>query len=270
MVHAAEISGSLSDGLERVADYLERTRELRDKVVSALIYPIILAVVAGLSVAILLLFVVPQFRSVFEEMGSALPLATRVVLSVSDFFATWGWLALIVAIGAGIWMRHIWAREETRRRLDRIVLSIPIINDLVRNFETAKLARTLGTMLRNGVPLLTGLSVAENTLSNHVMSDAVSAASVNLREGGNLSGTFLESGQFPSLAIQMIKVGEETGHLDRMMLKVCDVYDREVDLATRRVLALLEPAMIVTLGVLIAGIIMSILVGIISINDLPL
>ena len=112
--------------------------------------------------------------------------------------------------------------------------------------------------------------MAENTLSNHVMSDAVSAASVNLREGGNLSGTFLESGQFPSLAIQMIKVGEETGHLDRMMLKVCDVYDREVDLATRRVLALLEPAMIVTLGVLIAGIIMSILVGIISINDLPL
>lgn len=269
MVRAAEVSGTLGEGLEQLVEYLERSRELREKIISALIYPSILLFVAGLSVVILLTLVVPQFRSIFEDMGSALPLATRFVLATSDFLAGFWWLGLLIGIGLIVVARKVWTDPLRRQQLDTAVLRAPLIGPLVSASETAKFSRSLGTLLLNGVPVLQSLEIGRDTLSNRTMATAVTAAAECLKGGGQLSTTLEEASVLPGLAIQMIRVGEESGNLDRMMLRIAKIYDGEVALKVQRMLALLEPTLIIGLGVLIAGIIMSILVGIISINDLP-
>ena len=269
MVRGGEISGTLSESLERMLEYLERSRALREKIVSALIYPSILLLVAGLSVVILLTLVVPQFRPIFEEMGAALPLATRLVLAVSDFFAGYWWLVLLLIAAAGAAGVRFLSTQERRYQLDVLMLRLPLIGPLIRTHQTSMFSRSLGTLLQSGVPILQSLDIANSTLTNRAMAAAVDAAASSLKEGGELSDTLLEATVFPGLAIQMIKVGEETGSLDKTMLRIAKVYDDEVEITVQRLLAMLEPVMIVGLGVIIAGIIMSILVGIISINDLP-
>jgi general secretion pathway protein F len=269
MIRAAEAGGMLGDGLARLTSYLERARMLRDKVRSALIYPAILACVAGLSVIILLVYVVPQFRPIFEEMGSALPVPTRITLAVSDFFAAWGWLVALAIGLAVILVRKLWSRADFRARVDGVLLRLSRVGTLIQAIETARFSRSLGTLLQNGVPLLTGLPIARDTMMNSKMASAVSDATEELREGGNLSRALQKAGVFPSLAIQLLMVGEESGTVDKMMLRMSDSFDREVETSIQRLLMLLEPALIVGLGIVIAGIIMSVLVGIISINELP-
>jgi general secretion pathway protein F len=269
MIRAAEASGTLGEGLTRLTGYLERARMLRDKVRSALIYPGILACVAGLSVIILLVYVVPQFRPIFDEMGSSLPLATRVTLAISDFFAAWGWLVAAALGLSAIVIRRLWMQSEFRRRVDGVSLRLGRVGVLIQAVDTARFSRSLGTLLQNGVPLLSGLPIARDTMANSEMARAVSDATEDLREGGDLSAALQKSGVFPSLAIQMLMVGEESGTVDAMMLRMSDAFDREVETSIQRLLMLLEPALIVGLGIVIAGIIMSVLIGIISINDLP-
>lgn len=269
MIRAAEASGMLGDGLTRLTGYLERARVLRDKVRSALIYPAILAGVAGLSVIILLVYVVPQFRPIFDEMGSSLPVPTRVTLAISDFFAAWGWLVAAALGTVAVVVRKLWVRADFRRRVDGVLLRLPRIGSLIQAIDTARFSRSLGTLLQNGVPLLTGLPIAQDTMVNSGMAKAVSDATEDLREGGDLSRALQKADVFPSLAIQMLMVGEESGTVDKMMLQMSDAFDREVETSIQRLLMLLEPALIVGLGIVIAGIIMSVLVGIISINDLP-
>ena len=270
MIRGGEISGTLSESLERMLDYLERSRALREKIVSALIYPVILLLVAGLSVVILLTLVVPQFRPIFEEMGSALPLATRFVLTVSDFLAQYWWLCL-ASIGVVVLIaQRALQVPERRHQLDAVVLRLPLVGRMLQAHETARFSRSLGTLLQSGVPILQSLDIARDTLTNRVIGEAVGEAATSLKEGGDLSDTLIKAAVFPGLAIQMIKVGEETGNMSGMMLRVSDVYDEEVSINVQRMLAMLEPILIVGLGVIIAGIIMSILVGIISINDLPI
>ena len=269
MIRAAEASGTLGDGLTRLTGYLERARMLRDKVRSALIYPSILASVAGLSVIILLVYVVPQFRPIFDEMGSSLPVATRVTLAISDFFAAWGWVVAIAVGASALAIRKLWARPDFRRRVDGVLLRLHRVGTLIQAVDTARFSRSLGTLLQNGVPLLMGLPIARDTMTNSEMAQAVSDAVEDLREGGDLSKALQRADVFPSLAIQMLMVGEESGTVDKMMLRMSDTFDREVEASIQRLLMLLEPALIVGLGIVIAGIIMSVLIGIISINDLP-
>ena len=269
MIRAAEVSGTLAEGLEQLLEYLERSREMREKVVSALIYPSILLFVAALSVIILMTLVVPQFRPIFEDMGSALPVATRVVLGVSDFVAAFWWAGLLLVIATIAGARYWLADTQHRHRLDAFVLQAPLLGPLISAHETARFSRSLGTLLKNGVPVLQSLEIGRDTLTNRVMATSVSAAADSLKEGGDLSTTLEEAAILPALAIQMIKVGEESGNLDRMMLRIARVYDGEVAIKVQRMLAMLEPLLIIGLGILIAGIIMSILVGVISINDLP-
>jgi general secretion pathway protein F len=259
----------LPEGLERLLDYLERSRELREKITSALIYPSILLVVAGLSVVILLTLVVPQFRPIFEEMGSALPLATRFVLVISDFIGGYWWLAVLLIVVAVLGGKRWLADATNRFRLDGWLLRLPLVGELISASETAKFSRSLGTLLRNGVPVLQSLEIGRDTLTNRAMAESVATAAGSLKEGGDLSATLEGRGVLPKLAIQMIRVGEESGNLDKMMLRIAKVYDNEVALKVQRLLAVLEPVLIIGLGILIAGIIMSILVGVISINDLP-
>lgn len=268
LVRAGELGGAMETTLERLADYLERSKELRDTVVTALIYPLLLLIMSMASLLVLLTFVVPQFKEMFDSAGKELPLPTQIVIGVAEGLRDYGWVGALLVLAALAWLRWQWLEPTRRLRFDRRLLGIPGIGDLIRRVEVANLARTLATLLSNGVPLLGALSVARETLNNRVMVQAVGVATENLRQGGAMTTALIESGAFPEMALHMVKLGEESGHLGEMLERVATTYDKEVRVAIQRLLALLEPALIIGLGILIAGIIVSILMAILSVNDL--
>lgn len=268
MIRAGEAGGALETVLKRLSEFLERSQALRETVASALIYPLILLTVSALSVIILLTFVVPQFQRLFADAGKALPLATQIVIAVGDGFRHYWWAGAIVILLAASAMRRQLRQPESRLLWDRRFLRLPLFGDLIAKVETARLSRTLGTLLGNGVSLLNALTIVRETLSNQVLAGALGEVAEHVKTGRGLADPLLEAGDFPKLAVQMVRVGEETGQLQEMLLQVADTYDGEVQTAIKRLLTLLEPAMILGLGVIVAGIIMSILVAILSLNDL--
>ncbi len=268
MIRAGEAGGALETVLKRLTEFLERSQALRETVTSALIYPVILLSVAALSVIILLTFVVPQFQRLFADAGKALPLATQIVIAVGDGFRHYWWAGLIVIVLIIMVVRQRLNQPEQRLRWDRWLLRLPLFGDLIAKVETARLSRTLGTLLGNGVSLLNALAIVRETLSNQLLADGLGEVVEHVKTGRGLAEPLAETGHFPKLAVQMIRVGEETGQLQEMLLQVADTYDGEVQTAVKRLLTLLEPALILILGVIIAGIIMSILVAILSLNQL--
>lgn len=268
MVKAGEAGGALDQVLERLADYLERTAELRQTVVSALIYPSILLFVAGMSVILLLVFVVPQFTVLFEDMGAALPLPTRIVVATGDLFRNYWWAMLcvlaLIALALERWLQD----EAVRSRLDARVLRLPLFGDLIWKMETARLAHTLSTLLKNGLPLLSALTLAKEVVSNRKVSVLLDEAGEELKHGRGLAGPLARLEALPDLALQMIRVGEESGALDAMLAKVATIYDRETRNSVQSMLSLLEPVLIIGLGVVVAGIIISILMAILGANEL--
>ncbi|MFO1422749.1 MAG: type II secretion system F family protein [Candidatus Competibacteraceae bacterium] len=268
MIRAGEAGGALEAVLKRLTEFLERSRALRETVTSALIYPAILLSVAALSVIILLTFVVPQFQRLFADAGKTLPLATQIVIAVGDGFRHYWWVGVILIGLIVMVIRQQLSRPESRLRWDRGFLRLPLFGDLIAKVETARLSRTLGTLLGNGVSLLNALTIVRETLSNQVLVAALGEVAEHVKTGRGLADPLLESEVFPKLAVQMIRVGEETGQLQEMLLQVAETYDGEVQTAIKRMLTLLEPALILGLGVIIAGIIMSILVAILSLNEL--
>ena len=268
MIRAGEAGGALEVVLKRLTEFLERSQALRETVTSALIYPLILLSVSALSVIVLLTFVVPQFQRLFADAGKALPLATQIVIAVGDGFRHYWWAGGVAILLLTAAMRQQLSQPESRIRWDRWFLRLPLFGDLIAKVETARLSRTLGTLLGNGVSLLNALTIVRETLSNRVLAGALGEVAEHVKTGRGLADPLLESGDFPKLAVQMVRVGEETGQLQEMLLQVADTYDAEVQTAVKRMLTLLEPAMILGLGVIIAGIIMSILVAILSLNDL--
>ena len=270
MVKAGEVGGALGNVLMRLADHMERSKELRDSVVSALIYPVILFTVAVASVLILVIFVVPQFRQIFDQSGKALPFATDVVLTIGIFMRhNWPILFAGLALAGWLFMRSL-ANPVSRAKWDVKFLRWPVMGKLIAKMEMARFARSLATLLQNGVPLLAALSILKDTLGNAVFRDAVELVARDLKEGRGMAKPMNEANVFPKLAVQMIAVGEETGKLDEMLFQVADVYDREVAAAVKRALALIEPVMIIGLALLIGGIIMSLLVAMFDLMDLPL
>lgn len=268
MVRAGEASGALESVLERLADYLERVQALRASVMTALIYPAILVVMAIASLLALLTFVVPQFQEMFQSAGKELPLPTQIVMALAAGIRDYGFGILIVGLG-GIWLVSKWlARPKARYRFHRWLLKLPLLGELLLKLDVARLAQTLATLLEAGVPLLAALGIAKETLSNLVLSEAVAQAGVRLKEGGEMSLALEEAGYFPILVLQMIKLGEETGRLPQMLAKMAEIYAAEVRISVQRLLTLLEPALIVGLGAAIAAIIMSILVAVVSVNEL--
>ncbi|MBE2293433.1 MAG: type II secretion system F family protein [Phycisphaerales bacterium] len=268
MIRAGEAGGALDTVLKRLSEFLERSRALRETVSSALIYPIILLSVSALAVIILLTFVVPQFQRLFADAGKALPLATQIVIAAGNGFRYYWWVGLILILLLVTIMRQQLGQPESRARWDDRFLRLPLFGDLIAKVETARLSRTLGTLLGNGVSLLSALTIVRETLSNQVLANALGEVAEHVKTGRGLADPLLEAGRFPKLAVQMIRVGEETGQLQEMLLQVADTYDDEVQTAVKRMLTLLEPALILGLGVVIAGIIMSILVAILSLNEL--
>ncbi len=270
MVKAGEAGGSLGNVLLRLADYMERAAALKEGVVSALVYPVILLVVAVASVLILVIFVVPQFKQIFDQSGKALPFATDVVLTTGIFLRQ-NWPLVLAGLVASVWLfSRSFSKPENRARWDARFLGWPVAGNLIAKVEMARFSRSLGTLLQNGVPLLTGLAILKDTLGNAVFRNAVEIISRDLKEGRGMAKPMMEANVFPKLAVQMIGVGEETGKLDEMLYQVADVYDREVAAAVKRALALIEPVMIVGLALLIGGIIMSLLVAMFALMDIPL
>ncbi|HPF57776.1 MAG TPA: type II secretion system inner membrane protein GspF [Candidatus Competibacteraceae bacterium] len=268
MIRAGEAGGALEVVLKRLTEFLERSQALRETVTSALIYPIILLTVSALSVIILLTFVVPQFQRLFADAGKALPLATQIVIAVGDGFRHYWWAGAILIILGIMALRQQLSQPENRTRWDRWLLRLPLFGDLIAKVETARLSRTLGTLLGNGVSLLNALTIVRETLSNQVMAAALGEVAEHVKTGRGLAEPLQDTENFPKLAVQMIRVGEETGQLQEMLIQIADTYDGEVQTAVKRLLTLLEPVMILGLGVIIAGIIMSILVAILSLNEL--
>lgn len=260
MVRAGEAGGSLHDTLQRLADYLERSRALKARVVNALIYPAILLVVVGLAMLFLLGYVVPQFSQMYESLDVTLPWFTRIVLAIGQFVAGW-WLALVVIPAALV----LWAerkRRDTafRDRFDAWILQRRLIGPLLARLETARLARTLGTLLRNGVPLLGALGIAGKVLGNRALAADVQGAADAVKNGRALSASLGAGKRFPRLALQMIQVGEESGALDTMLLKTADTFEAQTAQALDRMLAALVPAVTLVLAAVVGAVIIAVLV----------
>ena len=270
MIRAGEAGGALEVVLQRLNEFMERSRDLRDTVKSALIYPAILVGVAVLSVVVLLMWVVPQFSQMFEESGKALPMPTQIVIAAGDFFRNYWWAMAAAVVGVYAWFTRQMQVSASRYRWDKRLLAMPLVGDLVGKLEVARFSRTLGTLLGNGVTLLTALSIVKETLNNAVMSEGLGAVASQLKEGKGLGKPLMETGLFPKLAVHLVMVGEETGKLQEMLIRVADIYDREVHTTVKRMLSLMEPILILGLGLVIGGIIMSILVAVLSVNDLAL
>ena len=268
MVRSGEASGQLSEVLDRLVEYLENAKTNRDTVISALIYPAILAVVSVLSIVVMLGFVVPQFETLFEDMGDALPPLTQMVITGADFIKTYGWAMLIVLVGLGIYLRSWAGTEQGRISLHRRLLKMPLAGGIIFEFEVSKFARTVGTLIGNGVSLLKAISIAINTVDNQVIKDALGVLPPAVKAGKRMSVALEETKMFTPMVIQMIRVGEESGSLDQMMLELAKVFDDHVQSGVKRGLALLEPVLILGMGFIIAVIIIAILMGILSVNDL--
>jgi len=268
IVRAGEAGGALATVLTRLADTMERNKELRETVKSALIYPIILIGVAVASVMILLIYVVPQFQQTFSQAGKALPLPTEVVIFVGTFLKKWWWALIAFAVLVVIFVRRKLGEPRFRSRYDARMLKLPLLGDLVAKIEVARFSRTLATLLGNGVTLLSALSIVKETMGNLVLATSLDGVTARLREGKGFGRPLLDTGQWPRLATQMILVGEESGRLEEMLGRVADVYDREVQVSVKRFLAILEPALILGLAVLIGGIVFSILLGVMGMSEL--
>ena len=268
MVRAGEASGQLSAVLDRLVEYLESAKTTRDSVVSALIYPAILLVVSVLSIVLMLGFVVPQFETLFEDMGEALPLLTRMVVDAAGFIKVYGWLLVVLVVGVVFFLRRWAATEEGMTSLHQRMLKIPVAGGIIFEFEVSKFARTVGTLLGNGVSLLKAISIAIDTVNNRIIKDALQVLPPAVKAGKRMSTALADTDMFTPMVIQMIRVGEESGSLDQMMLELAKVFDGKVQSGIKRGLALLEPVLILGMGFFIAVIIIAILMGILSVNDL--
>lgn len=268
MVRSGEASGQISAVLDRLVEHMERQRALRDSVISATIYPAILLGVAVLSLIAMLGFVVPQFEKLFTDMGDALPLPTRVVMVVGQAFTQYG-LVLGVLVVGGVLLALRWLRSPVGRGWWQArLLRLPLVGRLALKYQLTLFSRSLGTLLGNGVPMLTALHIATETVGNTVLQQALSRVAPIVKEGGKVVQAISATGIFEPLAINLIRVGEETGRVGQMMLELSNILNREVETGIKRLLTLVEPVLILVLGVLIAAIIVSILLGILSINDL--
>jgi general secretion pathway protein F len=268
MVRAGEIGGSLDQTLARMAEYLERAKELKDSVVSALIYPALLVIMAVAAIVLLMVFVIPQFSQMFEDFGTELPLSTQLVVGVGTVLQSYWWglvLALMIVV---IWFRSQMSKPASRLAWDQRFLRLKFIGDAIAKVEMARLSRTTGTLLVNGVPLLSALSIAKNVITNTVLKADVERAAKQVKTGVPLARALSQEGSFPRLALQMINVGEETGKLDEMLLRVANTYDREVRTTIDRLMALLVPVLTLLMACLIGFIVMSILLPMLSINEM--
>src|SRR5881296_3483635 len=270
MVRAGEKGGVLEVTLRRLAEFLEARAAFNEAVVSALIYPAVITAVGGAAVVFLLTFVIPRFATIFSDLKQAIPLPTQILMAVSSTLREYWWVGAVLVF-AGIFAWRVWTRSpEGRLQWDRTLLGMPHVGSLVMKIEAARFARTLGTMLKSGVPVLGALAVVGDMMTNQVVGRAVDRLGETVKRGGTLASGLAEHANFPPLAVHMVRVGEETGRLEEMLLKTAETFETDVRTELKRLIGLLEPAIILLMGVLVAFIVVAMLMAIFSINEIPL
>jgi len=269
MIRAGEAGGVIDPILKRLAEYLESVRETRDFIISALIYPIILTLVGAALVVVMLVWVIPKFAIIFEDMGQTLPLPTQILMSTSQGIVSYWWLILAFVTCGIFWWKRLVHTEEGRFKWDKMKFRIKPLRRFIQKTEVVRLSKTLGTLIQSGVPILEALNIVKETMGNTVFANAITDVRNKMKEGESIAKPLKESGVFPPLSIHMITVGEETGKLDEMLLKVSDNYEREVKNSIKRMISLLEPLLILIMGVVVGFIVFSMLIAIFSVNEIP-
>ncbi len=257
MVAAGEAGGILDTILQRLAQYIEKSVKLNSQVKSAMIYPVGVISIAVIVVMIILWKVIPVFASLFEGLGAELPMPTRIVIAMSDFIADFWWLIGGLGFFGTIAIKRYHGTYKGKRVLDRLLLRMPIVGGLMRKIAVARFCRTLATLTASGVPILDGLQITARTAGNSIIEDAIMATRKSVEEGKTISEPLSDTGVFPTMVVQMIAVGEQTGALDAMLSKIADFYEDEVDTAVAGLMKLLEPVLIAFLGVAIGGIVIA-------------
>jgi len=268
MIRAGEMGGTLETSLLRLSEYLKSSKELRDSVVSAMIYPAILMVLAVGSLFILLAKVVPKFKPLFEDAGIELPLITQIVFAAAAVVQSFWWVLVLLTIVVVVLFKQKLKEPEFRYNWDQRILNLPLFGELTTRVETAKFTRTLGTLVESGVPLLTGLSVAKKVINNTVILKAVTEATEKVKHGAPLSDALAKEKAFPKLAQQLLSVGEETGKLDEMLVRASDTYDGEVKNTIERMLSVMVPVLVLILAGFIFTIVFAILMPMMNMSEL--
>ncbi|HBH60852.1 MAG TPA: type II secretion system protein GspF [Nitrospiraceae bacterium] len=270
MIKAGEAGGFIEDSISRMATYLENSQGLKEDVRSALIYPALLSFVGGTAVILLLTFVVPQFTKIFADMGGALPLPTVILLAISNSLVHYWWLYLAFFAAVYYFARRYLRSPKGRRYWDQMKFRLPVFGKLYKEAAVSRFARTLGTLLASGVPILNAFQIVKGTLGSEKISEIIASVRESTRKGRGISEPLKNSDIFPPLAVHMVTVGEETGKLDEMLIKIADRFDIEVRTTVKRLLSLLEPVLILIMGIVVGFIVVSMLLAIFSINELPL
>jgi len=267
MVKAGEVGGMLEIVLQRIAQFMERREALKRRVKSAMIYPIAVLIIASAIVMFLLIKVVPVFADIFKEFGGDLPWPTKFLMNAGDFMIYNWWILISIVAWTIIFIKILFKFHAVRRFRDRAVLKIPLIGDLVTKVAVARFARTLGTLITSGVPILQALKITKETIGNEIIQDAVDKVHDSVKEGDTIAAPLDQTKVFPAMVVNMIDVGEETGSLDAMLNKVADIYDAEVEAAVEAMLSLMEPAIIIVLGGIIGFIVVSLYLPIFTLGD---
>jgi len=267
MVRAGEAGGTLDLALSNLGEFLESSQEIKEHTTSAMIYPLILVATGGISIILLMTFVIPRFSAVFSELGGTLPLSARILLDVSVFVQAYWWAILILCAGA--WLGFKAAIRSEAGRFNWDFFKLRLMGRLITELETARFCRTLGTLLASGVPVLQALRNASDVVGNRVISAGIERVSSGAKEGRGITAPLQEAGVFPPLALSMIKVGEETGRIDEMLIRVADTYERRLKRTIKRLISLMEPVLILVMGLVIGFIVVSMLLAVFSITDMP-
>ncbi len=268
MVRAGEMGGSLDVTLRHLADYCARAQAVREAVTSALVYPAILVATAGLSMIFILVFVLPEFEAMFRSAGRQLPLATRIVMGIGHFIGRYWWVILTAALALALGAKRALRRPAIRLRWDQACLGLPIIGNLIVKMEMERFSRTLGVLLRNGTALPTALGITRTIIGNSVIGKVVADTQTSLREGEGLADRLARTRVFPTMVLDFIRVGEQTGKLDEMLLHQAELQEQSIKHRIERLMALLVPLLTIFLGMVVAALVASMLVAILSINDL--
>ncbi|MDI9569431.1 MAG: type II secretion system inner membrane protein GspF [Pseudomonadota bacterium] len=269
MVRAGEASGTINLVLERLADFMENQQALRAKIRSALAYPILMFIIGNLVLFFLITFVVPNITKIFSEMHQNLPAITIFLIAVSGFFKNFWWGIAIAVTAAFLFLRHGMRNTESGRYWwDRLKLKAPLFGALNQKLAMARFSRTLGTLLQSGVPLLTAMNIVRNVVDNRIVADEILHASREIEEGQNLSAPLARGGLFPPLAVEMISVGEQSGNLETMLYRIADAYEKEVEASVIMLTSLLEPVMILVMGLIVGFVVVSVLLPIFEMNQL--
>ena len=270
MVRAGEKGGVLEATLKRLAELLEETQEFREALVSALIYPALLTTVGAAAVVFLLTFVIPRFVDIFKDLGQSLPLPTQILLAVSGAIQEYWWIIGVLVLAIVLGVRMALSSEAGRWQWDRLVLRLPLLGEVVLKTETARFARVLGTLLKSGVPVLTALGVVRDLSGNQVLGRAIDRIGDGVRRGAGISTPLGESKSFPIMAVHMVRVGEETGRLEEMLLKLATDFEAEVRRLVKRLMGLLEPSIILIMGLVVGFIVVALLMAIFSITEVSM